>query len=352
MKKWRYSWLVILVIASLSCLRVQAQDSLRVQTIAKGVSFRGISAPNAKVCWVSGSKGNIWRTTNGGRHWEQIPSPAGDSLDFRDVQAFGKKEAFLMSAGEGSVSRIYHTTDAGQHWELQFKMDSAKGFLDGMAFWDAEHGIVVGDPLQGSLDLLSTTDGGAHWMRHPMVSRPPVEAGEYVFAASGTSIDVLRNHVWIGTGGTVARVFHSADRGKTWESAATPMVQGTAAQGIFSVCFWDELHGLAAGGDYEHDELAGPHLLATQDGGKTWTVQSEAPFLSCVEAAPVGVTMVGSSTYHFMPLEGGCEGSGKGFHTATISGDQRAMYAAGASGRVGVLPLPRRMARQAAKLAE
>ena len=77
-----------------------------------------------------------------------------ESLDFRGIHAIDAHTVYLMSAGPGDKSRIYKTSDAGEHWTLQFTNPDPKGFFDAIAFWDAQHGIVVGDPLEGRAEVL------------------------------------------------------------------------------------------------------------------------------------------------------------------------------------------------------
>jgi photosystem II stability/assembly factor-like uncharacterized protein len=80
------------------------------------------------------------------------------------------------------------------------------------------------------------------------------------------------NNVWFATGGAnVARVFRSADRGKTWSVAETPMHPPNASSGIFSLAFSDAKNGIAVGGDYAHPESSDlPSVLLTSDGGASW----------------------------------------------------------------------------------
>jgi photosystem II stability/assembly factor-like uncharacterized protein len=53
------------------------------------------------------------------------------------------------------------------------RQQNQKAFLDCMAFWNATHGIVVGDALDGKAELLTTSDGGAHWTPLRPESIPP-----------------------------------------------------------------------------------------------------------------------------------------------------------------------------------
>ena len=178
------------------------------------VSFRGISAVDEKIVWVSGTNGTCLRTVNGGLSWQAVTVPGADSLDFRDVYAIDDNRAYLMSAGPGKGSRIYKTIDGGQSWQLQFLNTIPEGFFDGIAFWNEKTGLVYGDPLDGHLFILKTTNGGATWRRIANQNIPPVMAGEYSFAASGTGVVVLGKNAWISTGGGAARVLRSTDMGK------------------------------------------------------------------------------------------------------------------------------------------
>jgi photosystem II stability/assembly factor-like uncharacterized protein len=243
-------------------------------------SLRGVSAVSQGIAWASGTHGTYLRTTDG-HTWIPEQVPGAESLDFRAVVAFSADEAFLMSAGPGDQSRIYHTADAGRHWQLQFTNTNPKGFFDSMVFWDRTHGIVLGDPIPdeaGNLKFeLLITDDGQTWTPIPPAQLPPAVEGEGAFAASNSCIAVLDSNIWFATGSHVARVFHSADRGHTWQVFETPISHGPDSAGIFSIAFHDEIHGVIAGGDYKHPDQDGPNLAFTNDAGKTWTLSPIHP---------------------------------------------------------------------------
>jgi len=260
------------------------------QTVNSGTaeSLRGVSAISRTVAWASGTHGTYLRTTDG-KIWIPEQVPGAETLDFRGVVAFSEEEAFLMSAGPGEQSRIYHTDDAGRHWQLQYTNKNPKGFFDSIVFWDRTHGIVLGDPVPdeaGKLkfELLMTEDGKS-W--NPIAGSELAAAveGEGAFAASNSCVAILAGkglgaadgNIWFATGGKVARVFHSADRGKTWQVFETPIVHGADSMGIFSIAFRDAMHGVIAGGDYKHPERDGPNLAFTSDGGKTWSLSQIFP---------------------------------------------------------------------------
>lgn len=273
-------------------------------------SLRGVSAISAQIVWASGTHGTYVRTLDGGKTWIPSQVPGAESLDFRDVEAFSADEAYLLAAGPGEQSRIYKTTNGGKNWDLQFTNHEPKGFFDCMAFWDRAHGIAVGDPVEGKFELIQTNDGKT-WQPLASTSLPPAVDGEGAFAASGTCIAVRgESTVWFATGGKVARVFHSSERGKTWSIAETPMVQGSESSGIFSIAFADVKHGIIAGGDYKHPEKEGANLAYTEDGGATWRLSRvpHPPFLSAIgylepahtrellAAGPTGLLWAASAT--------------------------------------------------------
>jgi photosystem II stability/assembly factor-like uncharacterized protein len=84
-------------------------------------------------------------------------------------------------------------------------------------------------------------------------------------------------NIWFATGGKVARVFHSPDRGRTWQVFDTPIIHGPDSAGIFSIAFRDAQHGVIAGGDYKRPRDDGPNLAFTSDGGQAWTLSDIHP---------------------------------------------------------------------------
>jgi photosystem II stability/assembly factor-like uncharacterized protein len=120
-----------------------------IQQSGTKASLRGVSAVNAKVVWASGTGGTYLKTADGGAAWTAAKVPGAEALDFRDIQAVDEQTVYLLSSGSGDKSRIYKTSDGGGQWKLQFTNPDPKGFFDAMAFWDASHGIAVGDPVDG-----------------------------------------------------------------------------------------------------------------------------------------------------------------------------------------------------------
>lgn len=303
--------------------------------------LRGVSAVSQKVAWTSGSGSTILRTTDGGATWQKI-SVTSETLDFRDIDAIDEKTAYILSIGTGPTSRIYKTTDAGVTWKLQFKNEHPKAFFDAMSFWDADHGIAFGDSIDGKFDILVTENGGRVWTRLSN-DMPPALPNEGAFAASGTNIAVYgKTHAWIGTGAAAkARVLRTADRGRTWQVADTPLAAGPST-GIFSIAFRDRQHGVIVGGDYTREKETGNNIALTSDGGATWDLATGLTgFRSVVAYVPGTNTMIAigpaGSDYStddgrsWKPIDGG------GFDTFSFVPGKAMGWGTGANGSIGLL---------------
>ncbi|MEO1369879.1 MAG: hypothetical protein AAFX50_22075, partial [Acidobacteriota bacterium] len=203
-------------------------------------SFRGISAVDDSEVWISGTEGTVGRSTDGGESFTFRTVPGAEALDFRDIDAFAGGVAYAMSAGPGDASQIHKTADGGETWERQFVNTAPEGFLDGMAFWDADRGLAYGDPVGGTFFVLRTDDGGETWTRVPVDALPPANDGEAGFAASGTGLAVHASGlVLIGTGGASSRIFRSADFGESWTVVDVPLAAGESSRGVFSITVVD-----------------------------------------------------------------------------------------------------------------
>jgi photosystem II stability/assembly factor-like uncharacterized protein len=312
------------------------------QTSSVTARLRGVSAASARVVWASGSGGTILRSTDAGDTWTKLtPPPDTARLDFRDIDAVSEDSAYVLSIGNGATSRIYKTTDAGATWTPQLLNDDPNVFLDAMTFSDATHGIAMSDSHDNHFAIFMTADGRT-WTRLADASLPPALPNEGCFAASGTNIAMLGSHIWIGTGAaSKARVLHSADRGKTWTVADTPLPANNTS-GIYSIAFRDAQHGVVVGGAYDKETEAVDNAAWTSDGGKTWTLAKEhnvSGFRSVVAYVPgtKGLIAIGpqgsdrsSDDGHTWARE-----DGPGFDTFSFAPGKSMGWGSGARGKIG-----------------
>ncbi len=307
--------------------------------------LRGLSVASDKVVWASGTSGTFVVSVDGGKTWKPGTVTGAGDLDFRDVHAFDDKTAFLLSIGPGEQSRIYQTRDGGETWALRHQNRDPKVFLDALAFWDAGHGLALGDPVDGRFTILATEDGGLSWKPVPSNQMPAALTGEGAFAASGTCLVVRPEGLaWFGTGGgDGGRVFRSSDHGRTWTVHRTPIAADNASSGIFSLAFRTDSEGVAVGGDYRRPQLAEKIVAITSDGGRTWSVpQGRAPggYRSAVVYAstPARSTLVAvGPTGSDFSLDGGQTWKPLGtvgFHAAACAGSIETCFAAGDQGTI------------------
>jgi photosystem II stability/assembly factor-like uncharacterized protein len=301
-----------------------------------------------RTAWASGSKGSVLRTLDGGSTWILRPVPGAETTDFRDIEAFSRDDAVIM--GIDRPAKIFRTTDGGETWTQTFADDSPGVFLDGLAFFDDKNGLAVGDPMDGRFFVISTTDGGAAWALLPPNSRPAALAGEAAFAASGTSLAVMKDdRVWLSTGGPVSRVWRSEDRGRHWEPVPSALLEGSASAGGFSVAFLDAQTGLTVGGDYKAETAAVGNAAFTADGGKTWlAVENRRPggFRETVAfvpgtSPPIAITVGPSGSDYSLDLGRTWTPivTPAGFHALDFARRGRAGWAVGRDGLIAKLKI-------------
>ncbi len=308
-------------------------------------SLRGVSAVDDQVIWACGSKGCVVRSTDGGVHWKQCGPTGFSELEFRSIVAINRNCALIASAGTPAV--ILKTNDAGDSWKEVFRHDAPTAFFDAMKFWDSQHGIAFSDPVDGRLLIVTTDDGGDSWQLVAPEQIPAARTNEGGFAASNSVLCVAKaGRAWIGTGGAtmnMARLYASADFGRTWTVSDCPM-ESDAAAGVFSIANHDsDKLMLAVGGDYRPNTPSKTTAIFSRDGGKNWKLAHRQPteFVSAVifvEARQTALAIATGPTGSYQSAEGDQwqQFSKVGFHAlgSVMTGE---VFAVGANGRFGKL---------------
>lgn len=278
--------LTILILASCSQEpKKQVFQSVDVTPVYEdSVSVRAITFLDGRTLAFAGSNG-VYGTVDVNSGQVRTSTKYHDSIapSFRAVG--GTSEDFFMLSVE-SPALLYKTGDNGQ-MELVYTEEGEGVFYDSLTFWNDSEGIAVGDTVNGCLSIIITRDGGVTWTKLACSELPDGIEGEGAFAASNSNIAVQGDKVWIGT--TEGRVYFSSDKGITWEIQETPIISGEATQGIYSMDFYDEMNGVAIGGDYTAPESNKGNKIKTVDGGKTWQLIAdghEPGYKSCVQFVP------------------------------------------------------------------
>jgi photosystem II stability/assembly factor-like uncharacterized protein len=327
-----------------------APDLVWQQTVVDaGQSFRGLDAVDRDTAWVSGGSlteggaGKVYRTTDGGRTWQDVTPPGTEGLSLRDVEARGVNTAVVLSIGNGDASRIWRTTDGGATWTETFRNSDEDAFFNCLDFFPGgKRGLAVSDPVDGKFRVIATSDGGRSWRQLPSAGMPD-STGEANFSASGDCLVIRGRHAWFGSGGTSSRVFHSADHGLTWRATDSTIPAGEAA-GVFALAFRTPRHGLAVGGDFA-DPADGTDAAAYTRDGRHWRSGGDLAHLGEDAAWLRGRTVLvvgeaGEVGGTSLSRDGGrtwAQVSETGFHTLDCTGGGTC-WAAGGNGRVGRTP--------------
>lgn len=302
-------------------------------------SFRALSVADENAVWVSGSKGRVGRSTNGGKDWTFKQVPGYETCDFRTLHAFDSNNAVIAHAG--SPAYILRTKDGGNTWKQVYTNTDSAAFIDGVGFWDAKHGLMYGDPINGRMQLLYTKDGGNTWQER---KGPVMGKGEASFAASGTNISCMKHRtVVIACGGMKSELFVSGKRGRHWRSIPTPMLAGTESVGIFSFMPTGNTgHWLIAGGDYKHDTVRTANFFYTLNKGKQWLAPATTirGYRECLAQTGDAVFAVGPAGID-ISTDGGANWKAlsdeKGFHVIKPSSDNKHLFLAGSNGKLAVM---------------
>ena len=282
-------------------------SSVEIQTILEedSLSIRAIEIIGNNLAFAA-NKGTFGMYSFGDNTW-RTNTQKYDSLvpEYRAVAATDD-DFFMLSVG--SPALLYKTGDSGA-MELVYKEENEKAFYDAMAFWNNKEGIAIGDPTNNCISIIITRDGGKTWKKLSCDLLPEVIEGEAAFAASNSNIAIKGDKTWILSGGMTSRVYFSPDKGKTWEVFDTPLLDGKATTGGYTMDFYDENFGIILGGDYTNPEGNTGNKAITTDGGKTWELIAE------------GEEPGYKSSVRFIPNTGGEKIIATGFSGISISKD-------------------------------
>ncbi|MDP3468403.1 MAG: YCF48-related protein [Daejeonella sp.] len=315
-------------------------QSIQLLQKGKDTSLRGLSVVDDSIAWVSGSKGWTVLSKDGGKIWDWKQIKGYENLDFRDIEGFSASKAIIVSAGTPAV--ILLTIDAGQSWQEVYRNESKEIFLDGMDFWDVDRGIIYGDPINGQMVILETKDGGMSWQNISARNKIPLIDGEASFAASGTNIRTGKGgKVWIATGGVQSRLFRSNDFGLNWEATKLPIIQGKNSTGPFSIAFYKNKSGVAAGGDFLSDTSRVNNLVLTKNGGRSWLKPQITLFgyRSAIEYLSKNELLASGPKGTDRSLDGGktwMKLSDQGFHTVRKAKSGNLVILTGGNGYIAI----------------
>ncbi|WP_430410741.1 VPS10 domain-containing protein [Kordia sp.] len=288
------SLLTVLLLTVGSSLELQAQTFD--ETYYKNVEYRlvgpfrgGRSAavtgvPNKPNLFYFGATGGgVWKTTNGGRNWENISDGYfGGSVGSITVSQ-SDPNVLYVGGGEktvrGNVSSgygVWKSVDAGKTWTASGLKNSRH--IPRMAVHPTNSDIVYAG-VMGNLykptqerGVYKSTDGGKTWRKTLFAN---ADAGVVDLRIDPTNPRILYASTWrirrtpysLSSGGEGSALWKSTDSGETWTEISTKKGFPTGTLGIIGVTV-SPLNNQRVWAIVENKEKGG--LYRSEDGGETW----------------------------------------------------------------------------------
>jgi photosystem II stability/assembly factor-like uncharacterized protein len=296
----RFPSIIAVILLSFFSLNTQSQnfqesdyDALEYRLLGPfrgGRSAAVTGVPNQPNLYYFGSTGGgIWKTTNGGREWENISDGFfGGSIG---AIAVSKSDPNVMYVGggektvRGNVSSgygIWKSEDAGKTWMSSGLKNSRH--VPRIAIHPTNHNIVYAG-VMGNLykptqerGVYKSTDGGKTW-RKTLFSN--AHAGVVDLIMDPTNPRVLYASTWrinrtpysLNSGGEGSALWKSTDSGETWTEISINKGFPEGTLGIIGVTV-SPLNSQRIWSIIENKDKGG--LYRSEDGGETWSqVNSE-----------------------------------------------------------------------------
>lgn len=213
-----------------------------------------------------GGAGVLYMTQDGGRSWQNSPTPFGSGeLEFIDLT-----HGYALSDGNpedaSGYKEIYKTSNGGMSWELVHRVGSGsadgtlklpvEGIINGMTFRDLDTGWITGQAVQNGVSFLFITkDGGSTW-QHQELTLPDEINNDLISVQAPVFFNETYGKlpVYFVSDPTGFLLYSSLDGGETWSDTTLVSINGKVdVISMQTAVIWD-----------------GKEVGMTRDGGTTW----------------------------------------------------------------------------------
>lgn len=326
-------------------LFAQTEKKIKVEYFEtlSNIQIRALEVYSDSVVWFAAYRGVWGYTEDAGQTWhiDSIKNEKSE-LHFRSMAVLNDSTVLVLSIA--SPALLYKTTNKGKSWKVVYQNNHKDAFFDCIKFYDEQNGYALGDPIDGCIQLLKSTDGGENWKNVNCEELPQLADREAFFATSNTNMEILPPNIWIASGGFQSKIYRSTTFGKEYIGYKSPLPRGEQMSGIFSMDFYDKNLGAIAGGHYDKRDSIFSCLAITLNGGKTWEPISftKPLFGSCVQfrnekelylTGHSGTVYVNLKTQKYNYLKDQDQKELK-FHTLRISPSKKYIWLAGVKGQI------------------
>lgn len=209
---------------------------------------------NSTTCMITSAPSGLWKSENQGENWTQVPNNLGD--------IFSSHIAFAdLNTGYGfygnNTEYMYKTTDGGSNWE-QLPIESGQDItvIEEIHFLSPDHGFRAGWYVG---HLMYTNDGGINWESPNYLSdgesMPFTEQLLDIHFDAETPSDYYASG-WYG------KIFKSTDQGLDWYEVPSNV---PLDQNLYGIFFIGSDLGWAVGSDGV--------VVKTTNGGGTVSIE-------------------------------------------------------------------------------
>lgn len=202
----------------------------------------------------SSNRASLYRSSNGGTDWTEIPLPiAPESIS---CVALSRRDPALINLTTGQVA--LRSTDDGAHWSMLPIPLPSNAWIRALAVDPADPAVLYAG-ISGGTSVLKSTDGGEAWT--PSASGI---AGSSVKAlALGRGPDAMLRAL-VQTARNGAELFSSEDHGGTWQSRGEVSLCGFPETMVVDPANPDIIYAGGSGGP-----------VKSIDSGRSWASSKE-----------------------------------------------------------------------------